>query len=49
MEGEERYVPGNYVKMKHQVPWFLGHIERLEAEEILRKYRKKQILKIMTF
>jgi len=36
MEGEERYVPGNNVKMKHQVYWFLGHIERLEAEEILR-------------
>jgi len=38
MKGEERYVPGNYVKLKRQVPWFLGHIERPEAEEILRKY-----------
>ncbi|CBY20940.1 unnamed protein product [Oikopleura dioica] len=36
MEGEERYVPGNYVKLKRQVPWFLGHIERPEAEDILR-------------
>ena len=36
MKGEERYVPGNYVKLKRDVPWFLGHIEREEAEDILR-------------
>ena len=36
IRGEERYVPGNYVKLKRDAPWFLGHIERLEAEDILR-------------